>query len=391
MRVLISSVASSAAMSGITRHTINLVQSLLSRPEVDVVTVVVANWQYKNLCEALPAQHARLRILQIHIRRGSLRRNLWYYLGLPKIAKQQRADIVHYAYPAPLNAKAFRCPVVVTLHDLYPYDIPENFGFPKVVVNRSILKQCLGASSAIACVSKFTRKRLAILLPDIPLQKATTIYNSVEIYPPSKWLQAEDVLDSQPFILMIAQHRRNKNVILAMQVFERLLRESRLMAETQLIIVGIEGPETKAIQHFIKDACLTYNVKLEQGISDRKLHWYYRHCKLLFVPSTIEGFGLPVAEGLLAGCRIVCSDIPAFREFGTTDCHFVPLRPSANSDFGQAIINALQQPKSQPLSLPQLSAALISLQYLNLYNALAAATKPQAYALTTEELGSSRV
>ena len=53
-------------------------------------------------------------------------------------------------------------------------------------------------------------------------------------------------------------------------------------------------------------------VMLVSGISDAEMQWCYRNCDLLLAPSTIEGFGLPVAEALLAGCRIVCSDIPPF-------------------------------------------------------------------------------
>ncbi len=34
------------------------------------------------------------------------------------------------------------------------------------------------------------------------------------------------------------------------------------------------------------------------------------------VPSSMEGFGLPIVEGLVCGSRVVCSDIPAFREIG---------------------------------------------------------------------------
>ena len=51
---------------------------------------------------------------------------------------------------------SLRCPTVVTLHDLYPYEIPQNFRFPHVLVNRFILKQCLSNVDAIACVSDTT-------------------------------------------------------------------------------------------------------------------------------------------------------------------------------------------------------------------------------------------
>src|ERR1019366_678927 len=42
--------------------------------------------------------------------------------------------------------------------DLYPYDIPENFGFPHYFANRAILRQCLSSVDGIACVSGGTSK-----------------------------------------------------------------------------------------------------------------------------------------------------------------------------------------------------------------------------------------
>ena len=41
-----------------------------------------------------------------------------------------------YLSPCPSMAASFSCPTVVTLHDLYPYEIPLNFGFPKFIFNR---------------------------------------------------------------------------------------------------------------------------------------------------------------------------------------------------------------------------------------------------------------
>ena len=59
--------------------------------------------------------------------------------------------------------------------------------------------------------------------------------------------------------------------------------------------------------------------------------------KRLSAPSITEGFGLPVAEALLAGCRVVCSDIPAHREVGDGHCRFVALQRNAEDALLEAI------------------------------------------------------
>ena len=65
------------------------------------------------------------------MKQSALSRNLWYYRELPMMAEELGVDVVHLAYPVPIHTDAFACPTIVTLHDLYPYEIPANFGLPQ--------------------------------------------------------------------------------------------------------------------------------------------------------------------------------------------------------------------------------------------------------------------
>jgi glycosyltransferase involved in cell wall biosynthesis len=138
----------------------------------------------------------------------------------------------------------------------------------------------------------------------------------------------------------------------------------------KLVVVGIDGPETREIKQLISDLGLSRSVLLLQGLSDPELQWCYRRCEALVTPSKTEGFGLPVAEGLLVGCRIVCSDIPAFREVGGPHCRYVKLGSGEEEALAAAIQAALQEPQREPLSLPHLSAEVLANQYVSLYRTL---------------------
>lgn len=367
MNVVIAIVSSAADLSGVSRHAANMARSLLTRPEISAVHLVLAAWQYQSIRVALSQDDSRLQIESIDIGRSTLSRNLWYYFKLPALVAKLGGDVLHLAYPVPLRRSAYTCPVIVTLHDLYPYDIPANFGYPKVLVNRLILRQCLNGADAIACVSASTLRQLDIYSPKTALEKAVTIHNCVEPGPPMATRSPLPDWDGEPFILCVAQHRRNKNILLALRVFHRLLLEGEMGQTAKLVIVGIQGPETESINRFIHVAGLSRNIILLQGISDAQLRWCYGHCELLLAPSIIEGFGLPIAEAILNDCTVVCSDILAFREVGGDHCHYVQLQPFAEEAFVRAIRFARKHPQSYPPANNRFSAELIAKSYLQLY------------------------
>ena len=136
------------------------------------------------------------------------------------------------------------------------------------------------------------------------------------------------------------------------------------------MIVGVPGPETPQIRRFLRTTGLHPKVALITGIRDAEMQWCYRNCELLLALSSVEGFGLPVAEALLAGCRIVCSDIGAFRELQAESCHYVPLTANAAEQFARTIPTVLAEPRSKPMPMPQLSVPVIADQYMQLYRRL---------------------
>jgi glycosyltransferase involved in cell wall biosynthesis len=369
VKVVIAAVTAPKQMNGVARHAANLAGALLQTSLVSKIHFVAGIWQkemFRQICEL---RDSRLHMHFVNLADANLSRLAWYYRELPYIATQLEADIVHFACPVPIRAGAFRCGTVVTLHDLYPFDIPQNFGRFSRFVTRTLMQRCIKRADAIACVSEATRSRLEKWFP-AEAQKAITIPNVVEQDQSPRLDRFALIPDDRTFILCVAQHRSNKNVPLAIRIFGRVLRKRLISCTSRLVVVGIEGPATRAIHAQIKELNLQQNVLLLSGLSDAELQWCYRHCRLLLAPSRTEGFGLPVAEALLAGCPVVCSEIPAFREVAGDKCHYVSWGERILDKYGDAIRSVLEAPRPQPVALPDFSSRVIGQRYMDLYQTL---------------------
>lgn len=376
MKVLIAAASFASNISGLQRHAFNLARCLLPQSDISELHLVVAPWQRSLVQAAGLGPNARLITHVGEMDRSSLGRNLWYYRRLPDLAVQVQADLVHLTYPMPVNAAAFHCPTVLTLHDLYPYEIPMNFGFPRFIFNRIVLQQCLHNVDAIACVSDITRLRLKQYAPAAVWQKAVRIYNCVEAETVCAKVSPIPNWRGEPFLLCVAQHRRNKNIPLLIRTFNRLRRFGHVAPEMKLVIIGIPAQDSRRIHKLVPTLGLGGSICFLEGLPQPELQWCYANCEVVVAPSITEGFGLPVAEALLAGCRIVCSDIPAHREVGVGRCRFVALHGNDEDALAAAIAKTLQEPKKQPIHLPQFSAWVLARQYMGLYRGLTESAAP---------------
>lgn len=368
MHILIVALHRPSKPTGVCRHAANLAQCLADTKEVTQVTLIAGAWQTDYFETSFSSK--KIKSIGVDIKNSSFSRNLWFLFGLPKLVNRLHPDLVYMSFPFPFLRPLFSSPVVSTIHDLYPYENPEVFGYPNAIFNRLFLQQCIANSDGFACVSQSTFSSLKTYFPTLHLRKpVTVIYNYVDFKcgNPQQPNQI-NINEGTPFLLCVAQHRKNKNIDLLIKAFSLLKKQKALQDSTKLVIVGSNGPETESFHAQISALSLQGQVLLIHAIQDNELCWLYQNCKIFVAPSSQEGFCLPLAEAMYFSCKVVCSDIPIFKEIGSSSCSYFDLQGDAVRNLSQAIVRALEQPFNQTTDNFRFSKFNVANQYLKLYS-----------------------
>ena len=369
MHVMVASVSAAISPTGVCRHAANIVRGLIASPSVTRVTLMIGDWQANTFRTAFHLEDPKLEIATTAIRNSSLSRNLWHLFDLPVAARHGLADIVHLAYPMPVLRDKYKAPIVLSLHDLYAHQIPENFS-GRAWLNRAALRIALSNSNALACVSEETQSALFRFFPQHRREASVVIPNSIHLPRAFRSAILPMNLRGAPFFLCVAQHRANKNLPFLLKVFRAALNRGVVPPDARLVILGREGPETAKLHHLVSQYGMTKSVIFLAGISDDLLSTLYAKSDLVIAPSLLEGFGLPVAEALESGGRVVCSDIPAFQAIGKGRCVFFDSSDATGESFLLAIQKAREMPRVSASVSVSLNPQQAGAMYVALYKTL---------------------
>jgi rhamnosyl/mannosyltransferase len=145
-------------------------------------------------------------------------------------------------------------------------------------------------------------------------------------------------------VLFVGQLREYKGVNVLLDAVEQ-------QEKLQISIVG-DGPLRQQINNRIAAGGLDH-VSMKGRLSDAELSDAYRQHDVIVLPSTTtaEAYGLVLAEGMVAGCVPVASDLPGVREVAAATGIVVP-----PSDPGE-LRAALRSLQAEPATLQRLAKA----------------------------------
>lgn len=233
----------------------------------------------------------------------------------PATASDPELDVVLTPYFA--TTLRWPCPRVTMVHDVIP--LMRKGGMTSLVKRvgyRLFLRATLLHSQMVVTPSQATAKRLLRFAPGIRSRTRVIPHSVEQTFRPKSPSEVSEVRHRYQIggyhVLTVAGDRPHKNLSRLADAWAALDPDAR--GDAVLAMVGSPPPQ---IDH--------PTIRVLGAVPDDDLQALYAGATMAVVPSLAEGFGLPVAEALVYGTPVVCSDIQVFHELaGNTAIFFDP-------------------------------------------------------------------
>jgi len=238
---------------------------------------------------------------------------------LPFAAKSRHVDVLWSpGYTAPA---IYFSPQVVTICDLQYMSFPEDMTVIERktldVLVRTACKRC----QAVITISEFSRQEvIKYNFTDAEQVFAVLLgvtdefsYSSPDSGGPEDFVQVLSGLGVQkPFILCVAHTYPHKNVDKLIDAFG-LLQDAM---PHHLVLVGKARRGEKAVQESINKVPDSGRIVRLRSLTDNNLRVLFQQADIFVLPSSYEGFGLPVIEAMMAGVPVVTPKMASLPEVG---------------------------------------------------------------------------
>jgi alpha-1,3-rhamnosyl/mannosyltransferase len=305
-------------VGGTETATVALLREIAADPPDDVELTLYAldsfGQTYPDVVAAFPTHLARLTGRLRGVRVAA--ENSW----LARQAKGE-VDMVHHmggVLPAVQGA-----PGLVTIHDLQPFDMPENFTSTKrAYLHRSIPRSVRRAVGVMA-PSEFVRSGIVDRF-GISRDRVSLVPWGVE--PPSTdvsvaQVQARYGLPRRWFVFPSFTWNHKNHALLLRAFAVVAAREHDVM----MVLTGGEGPAEQHVRDQIVGMGLSGRVRRTGLIPRRDVLAIVRGAVAMTWPSRYEGFGLPILEAMSLGTPVLSSDAGALPEVAGGAARLLPV------------------------------------------------------------------
>jgi glycosyltransferase involved in cell wall biosynthesis len=242
---------------------------------------------------------------------GNRRYLIWQQASLPGLLKSWKPNV----FLAPYNTAPLRLPqgtqLVLVLHDLI---LMQKFRASRIrmrILNsyrRLLIPLSVARSSHVLTVSEFSRNCILEYFPEARVTVIPCTIAESWFVGPANQQQRDN------YILLVTATPPHKNAARALRAYASYVAMAGARA-ADLRIVGL-ACAAESFRAIVHEAGLKEKVVFEPFVSTATLQLLYRRARAVLVPSLLEGFGIPVLEGMASGTPVMASRSSSLPEVG---------------------------------------------------------------------------
>ncbi|KXG77771.1 glycosyltransferase family 4 protein [Thermotalea metallivorans] len=273
---------------------------------------------------------------------GERRRDFWQLMYRTEWKKGPKVDIFHNTVNGIGIPRKGKHKLVITLHDLIPYIMPETVDKPHLEYVLRHTPEAIARAEKIITVSHHSKKDIMRYF-HVPKEKIEVIYHAADkIFKPMDKTEARNKIGEKyyianPFILYLGGFSPRKNIARLIRAFHLICRE--LEGDYKLVILGEPSRTYANLKRLVEKLKIQDKVIFAGFIPTGDLPVFYNACECFVYPSLYEGFGLPPLEAAACGVPVVTSKISSIPEIMGSCCTYV--NPYEIVDIAQGIYDTL--------------------------------------------------
>lgn len=264
----------------------------------------------------------------------------WEQTGLPLVAQQVEADVIHSPYYSmPLRPGK---PTVVTIHDVTYFSEPGLHNPVKSTFYKSATRTALHRATRLVVPSKATREELVHHLDADPI-RIDVAYHGVDsdrFHRPSEAersrVEGRLGLRGQPYIAFLGALEPRKNVPDLIRGYVNAVAD---LPEPPALVLAGSGGWDDQVDAALANVPSHLRVVRPGFLRFSDLPGYLGSALVVAFPSRGEGFGLPVLEAMACGAPVLTSHRTSLPEVGGDAVAYT--EPDAES-IGSALRTLLQ-------------------------------------------------
>jgi alpha-1,3-rhamnosyl/mannosyltransferase len=245
-------------------------------------------------------------------------RKLWRLGLFVLVAQRFKPDALFSPFPCEVRFKSV--PLAVTVHDIIPVRCRSNGLSVRSSLIRHYYTSSLRGADLVLTDSEFSKADMVSAI-GIAAERIVVAHLGfdLELFRSTSATDKERVLGryriSDPYILFVGKMEPRKNVLRLVQAY-RLLTERRKDLRVHLVLCGGVASGGDELMQLLAESALQGRVIMTGPVPDQDLAVLYRAAACFVIPSTYEGFGLPILEAMASGAPVLSSNRSSLPEVG---------------------------------------------------------------------------